>query len=235
MKNALSQGITKKLIGIAAATAFAFAPTLMTITAQADPPSHAPAYGYRDKDHKKNKKHKDHKHKDHKYKDNDHNNNYRTITGVVTRDRRGDEFNLRMSNGRIIRVDANRREPRRLSEGDRVRIYGHYVNNVFSARNIVITDNRNRNDRDRYDRNDRDRYDRDRYDRNNDYRSYTGVVTNVRSDSKFDIRADGTTYNVTLSKNAPRRLDRNDYVRVYGMRSGENNINNASVSILRNR
>jgi hypothetical protein len=236
MKKILQSGITKKLMGIAVAGAFAFAPGLGTIPVQADPPSHAPAYGRRDKDHKNHKKDKykkDHKSKKDRgrYDRNSRNNRYQTISGIVTRDHRGDEFTVRMPNGRTIRVDANGREPRRLNEGDHVRIYGRYVNNVFSANNIVITSNRSHNDRDyRYDRN--DRHDRDR---GNDYRSYTGIVTNIRSSRAFDIYADGKTYNVTLSSNAPRSLDRNDYVRVYGKRMGKNNINNANVAVLRNR
>lgn len=77
---------------------------------------------------------------------------------------------------------------------------------------------------------DRDR-DRDR----NDYRSFTGTVSKVNSDSKFELRYDGKTYDVYVSGRLPRRLDRNDVVRVYGYRYGNNDIRNASVTVLRNR
>jgi hypothetical protein len=68
-----------------------------------------------------------------------------------------------------------------------------------------------------------------------DYRSFTGTVTNVESSSKFDMRFDGKTYNVYVSGQLPRRLNRNDRVSVYGYRYGNNDIRNARVTIVRNR
>ena len=97
--------------------------------------------------------------------------------------------------------------------------------------------NHDHDKRDRHDRRDRDN-DRRRQPYpgwGNEYRSYTGVVTNTRSGDKFDVRIDGKTYNVYLSGRRPRGLDRNDVVRVYGKRVGSNDIRNASVRILRNR
>lgn len=106
---------------------------------------------------------------------------------------------------------------------------------------------RNRRDRDRWerDRRDRDRRDRDRRRPRprpgwgvigrNDYRTFTGVVSSNGSGSRFNIRVDGRVYNVTLSGRRPRGLDKDDLVRVYGRRQGDNNIHNASVRILRNR
>jgi hypothetical protein len=153
MKFTLQHHTIRKLIGVIAVGAFAFVPAMGIISAQADPPRHAPAYGRRDKNSKG-------------------------------------------------RYDRNRNSRNRRND-------------------------RNRNNRNNHNQNNRNR--------NNDYRSYAGVVTKVHSKKKFDIRADGRTYNVTLSNNAPRNLSRNDYVRVYGKRSGNNDIKNASVSILRRR
>ena len=64
---------------------------------------------------------------------------------------------------------------------------------------------------------------------------FTGVVTNRRSNSSFDIRAGSQTYNVYTSNGTPRGLDRNDLVRVIGQRVGSNHIRYASVSMIRNR
>jgi hypothetical protein len=65
--------------------------------------------------------------------------------------------------------------------------------------------------------------------------SFTGVVTNVRSDQSFDVRIGGGTYNVYLNNVLPRQLNVGDQVRVYGVRYGSNDIRNASVTIIRNR
>ena len=91
-----------------------------------------------------------------------------------------------------------------------------------------------RNDRKKDRHNDRRRDDRWNKGRN-DYRTLTGTVTRVQGSNRFDLRADGRTYNVHSSSRLPRGLDRNDVVRVYGMRSGNNDIRNARVTIIRNR
>lgn len=145
--------VTKKLMSIALVSVFAITPLAFGVSvAQADPPRHAPAWGWRDKN------------RDH------------------DRDR-----------------------------------------------------DRDRNRRDR-DRRDRDRRDRDRRDRDRrDYRTFTGTVERVNSSSKFRMRSNGRSYDVDVSGRVSRRLDRNDVVRVYGYRYGENNIGNANVTVLRNR
>lgn len=74
--------------------------------------------------------------------------------------------------------------------------------------------------------------DRNRHERN---QTFVGVVTKVKSSSEFDIRVKGKTYNVYVSGRLPRRLNRNDRVSVYGYRYGNNDIRDASVTILRNR
>ena len=71
--------------------------------------------------------------------------------------------------------------------------------------------------------------------RRNDYRSFKGRVTKVDSSRKFDMQVDGKTYDVYLSSPAPHRLSKNDEVRVYGRRYGNNDIRDARVIIFRNR
>lgn len=68
------------------------------------------------------------------------------------------------------------------------------------------------------------------------YRTFEGVVTHVNyGDNKFDIRINGNIYNVYVSSRLPGRLNRGDFVRVYGQRYGNNDIRNSSVNILRYR
>lgn len=142
-------GHVKRVFTLSAVAAVAAVPFLSaTQTAQADPPRHAPAWGYRDKDRR----------------------DYR-------KDRRRD-------------------------------------------------DRRDRWDRRRDDR--RDRWDRNRYE------TFVGTVTDTHGSDKFDLRVNGRTYNVYPNRNS-RRLDRGDVVRVYGQRTGNNDIRNASVAIIRNR
>lgn len=66
-------------------------------------------------------------------------------------------------------------------------------------------------------------------------RRYTGTVTNVRSNQSFDISVGGKTYNVYTNSRTPRGLSRGDQVQVTGVQQYNNDIRNASVSILRNR
>lgn len=62
-----------------------------------------------------------------------------TLTGVVTRDFSGDNFELRTDTGRTVSVRVARGdEPRSLDRGDRVRVTGRYTNNTFIARDLDI-------------------------------------------------------------------------------------------------
>jgi membrane protein implicated in regulation of membrane protease activity len=144
---------------------------------------------------------------------------YRTLTGVVVNDVRGRDFVIRANSGERINVRSDEREPRRLSEGDEVRISGYFLRNrrdTFFATDVQILSNQRGNNR-------------------NGYTTYTGRVTDVDSNQNFDIEVNGTTYNVYAKERLPRRLNRGDYVRVYGVRSGDNDIRNATVAILDNR
>ena len=64
--------------------------------------------------------------------------------------------------------------------------------------------------------------------------TFTGQVTNVRSNQSFDIRVGNQFFNVFTNSYLPRQLNVNDVVRVYGVPSG-NDIRNASVTITSNR
>ncbi len=235
----------RTLLSVALMGAFAVAP-FMAPTVQADPPSHAPAYGRRAKDNKHDKKEKhDKKDKrderrddregydrnrydnDRDYRDryNNNQNNYRnnaSYSGTVTNVRSGNSFDLR-ANGRTYNVYTSSSLPRGLSRGDEVSVYGRpYGDNDIRNASVRITDN-NRNDPQRDDNNDGNRY-----------QTFSGIVTNVRNSREFDVRVGGTTYNV-YANNAARNLSRNDEVRIYGQRIGSNDIRNASVTVTRNR
>ena len=64
---------------------------------------------------------------------------------------------------------------------------------------------------------------------------YTGTVTRVRDDRSFDVRIGNAVYNVYTNSLLPRALDEGDVVRVSGLRQNNNDIRNASVSIISNR
>ena len=164
---------------------------------------------------------------------------YRTYTGIVEVAGSGNEFNARVD-GRIYKIYASS-SIRNLRAGDTVRIYGQMYNNrdIRNA-NVTVTRNGGRNGNDRYDPNNKrdDRYDNrndDRYNNGNDnFQTFTGVVTKVRSSRDFDIVVNLRTYNVTASQGTSN-LNKNDVVRVYGRRYGDNDIRDANVTITRNR
>lgn len=146
---------------------------------------------------------------------NDRDRDNRTLEGVVTVDRAGRNFTLRQNNGERIQVRSDDREPQRLSTGDRVRVTGYFrrnQRNLFIAESIQILTNQN--------------------DANS--RTFTGRVTSIKSNEDFDVLIDGKTYNVTTRSRLPRRLNRGDIVRIFGRRSGSNDIKNATVVIIDN-
>ena len=146
--------------------------------------------------------------------------NTRTFRGTVVDIETNQRFDIDV-NGRIYNVIASTRLPRRLNEGDEVRVYGRRSgdNNIVNA-TVVIINNDGDDDNDNND--------------NNGYRTYTGRVEDVDSDQRFELDVNGTNYDVLTSSRLPRGLDEGDTVRVYGRRSGDNNITNATVSILDN-
>jgi membrane protein implicated in regulation of membrane protease activity len=143
---------------------------------------------------------------------------FRTFTGRVTSVESNSRFNIEVGNT-DYNVYLSSSAPRRLDNGDIVQVYGRrYGNNDIRNANVRIIRNTPGNGSTQW----------------GDFRTFTGRVTSVESNTRFNIQVDGTEYNVYLSSSAPRRLDRNDTVRVYGRRYGNNDIRNANVSIINN-
>jgi membrane protein implicated in regulation of membrane protease activity len=65
--------------------------------------------------------------------------------------------------------------------------------------------------------------------------SYTGTVTSLRSANSCDVRINGNTFNVYTDTRLPRGLSVGDQVRINGVQQYNNDIRQATVSILRNR
>jgi hypothetical protein len=133
-KNAL----WKKALGLAALSAFAAVPLVSSMSnAQADPPRHAPAWGYRDKNHNDYRN----KRNDRRY-DRNRFDQYTTATGTVLNVRgNSDVFELRV-NGTTFLVDPSGRLPRKLNRGDVVRVYGRRVGNNILNASVVLIRNR---------------------------------------------------------------------------------------------
>lgn len=144
---------------------------------------------------------------------------YRTFVGRVTNIESNQRFDILVGNI-LYNVKPSSTIPRQLKKGDEVQVYG-----LRSGTNDIINANV-------------------RYLRGGDigggrgnwgqqgYQTFTGRVTNIESEQRFDIMVGGTLYNVKPSSPISRRLNRGDMVRVYGLRSGTNDIINANVVIL---
>ena len=221
--------LTRTLLSVALTGAFAIAP-FMAPTAQAAPPRYAPAYGYRakDKKHDKNKKQKKEERREERYERDHSSNNNRTaisLSGTVTNVRTGSSFDLR-TNSRTYTVYTSASLPRGLSRGDQVQVSGRaYSSNDIRNASVRITSNNRPNVRPTT---------RPNNGNGQNYRNYSGTVSAVRNDREFDVRIDGKTYNV-YAVSGTRNLNKNDEVRVYGTRFGDNDIRNARVTITRNR
>jgi len=114
------------LLGSLTASFLMFAPT-----AHAKPPRYAPAYGYRGKNKKEERKERDRN---------------ITVVGTVVRDLVGqDRFTVRLENGRTVEVISRDREPLRISRGDRVELRGDFEKQLFIADSVRILDNRGPN------------------------------------------------------------------------------------------
>lgn len=134
--------------------------------------------------------------------------------------------------------DEERREARQDVREER--------HDVKDARQDVREERReNRNDNDWNNDDNRGTYNRGtynnrnsnngRYNQNNDYRTFTGRVTDVDSNGEFKLRVGNQTLDVYTNNRLPRGLDEGDTVRVYGVRYGDNDVRNANVSIINNR
>jgi exonuclease VII large subunit len=67
---------------------------------------------------------------------------FRTQEGTVVNNLGGDAFVLRTVNGQQLRVQVPGGELKRISRGDRVRVYGFFSNGTFRAENLTILRNR---------------------------------------------------------------------------------------------
>lgn len=178
----------------------------------------------------------------------DQNGEYETVrayTGEVLAINSDREFQARVD-GRTYKIYATS-ATRGLRVGQTVSIRGQ----MFRGRDIrnasvSVLDNRNDNRSDYWrDRDGRDYYDpngkrrdiergQDKKDRRDEVRVLDGVVTRVRNDREFEMRADSTTYKVR-TKAATRRLTEGDWVRVSSRKARGNELRDADVTITRNR
>lgn len=69
-------------------------------------------------------------------------NNATSLDGIVTNDLSGNDFLVRLSNGREIKVYAQRGEPGSVSRGDTVRVSGRYSGSTFLADRVTVVRNR---------------------------------------------------------------------------------------------
>jgi translation initiation factor IF-1 len=134
-----------------------------------------------------------------------HGQHKNTLIGQVTRDLRGNNFEVRGSDGRRYEVVLNYNEPRRLSAGDRVLVLGDLEGRTFYGEKVRIVNNT------------------DNYGRygNGQTANFAGRVTDVRSNNVILVRADnGRTYQVRSRDVLPRRLNDGSRVRIIGQIEG---------------
>ncbi|HEX8235742.1 MAG TPA: hypothetical protein VF600_07275 [Abditibacteriaceae bacterium] len=70
------------------------------------------------------------------------NRDLRTVEGIVVSDLSGNAFLLRTINGQQLRVQVPGGEPRRISRGDRVRVYGTLFNGALRAESLTLVRDR---------------------------------------------------------------------------------------------
>lgn len=147
------------------------------------------------------------------------NNSNITISGVVTSDLAGNQFNLRGDDGRTYRVVTNRKEPGWLTNGDRVEVRGRLTN---SRQNLIVASSvahpggiggasigANQNI------------------------TVSGVVASDLEGNEFNMRAnDGHIYRVVTTRTEPGWLSNGDRVTVQGRinKAHENRIIASNVT-----
>jgi len=157
-----SPGIAwKKLLSVVAVGGIAIAPLVGAISiAEARPPQHAPAHGYRNRDDRRENRRErrgtrrdrrqerredrrdDRRDRDRDDDWRDRNSNTRSFTGTVTRVHTGRSFDMRLS-GDTFNVYTNSRLPRGLNRSDTVRVRGERYG-ANDIRNASVTLIRNR-------------------------------------------------------------------------------------------
>ena len=217
MKN--FHNIRTQIWGIALLVAFTGAP-LITATAAPDPNPPASADNARRSDDRRNddRRRDDDNRRDNRYESA---STYRGTVEILLPD---NEFNARI-NGRIYKV-YSLGSTRDLRVGDAIDIDGQMDRGV-NIRNARVSINR------RNDNNDRDNNNWPNFgDNRRDFNTYTGEVTDVQSDRKFEVRIDGRNYDVTTDSST-RRVNRGDIVRITGRREGNNDIREARLTVTR--
>jgi membrane protein implicated in regulation of membrane protease activity len=130
------------------------------------------------------------------------------VQGKMVNWRDSRTFDIKVD-GKTYNVYLDRDAPRRLSVGDDVRVRGvrYGDNDIRNASVYVEGDDHGRPSRDNFD----------------------GTVQNLRNSREFDLRSNGKTYNVYLDNDAPYGLRNGDTITVQGIRTGDNDIRNATV------
>ena len=213
MKMIIGKNQGQKTLAVLTIGALSIAPLLTAVSAQADPPRHAPAWGYRnvdrdddDDDDKKKGGHdkKDHDKKDRDKKDDDHgkkDHDKRNVTlrATVTSNLQGDQFTIRTDKGTSYRVIA-RDEPGRLSAGDLVELRGWVENNYFIANSVKLL-----------------RDSSPPHNGNNGPRiTAAGIVLSDLAGNRFQFRGDNGRVYLVVTRSEPKQLSRNDRVRITG-------------------
>lgn len=217
----------KPLATLSIMSAVAVAPLIGgTPVAQADPPRQAPAYGWNRNHNNDADWRRDNDNDDYYRNGEDRDRNYPynggynggnsgrdgygqrvTLSGIVTRDLKGDYFELRSDNGQVFRVLARNGEPTRLTTNDRVQLNGYFDNNVFVADNINFL---------------RDYGSTGRWD--NPYAqkvNFPGRVISIRASNRLVVRGDnGHDYEVVGNNNFSSAIRVGDRVRVVGHGEG---------------
>lgn len=148
------------------------------------------------------------------YHKNDHGQKHpETFTGSVIKFYSNQQFDIRAGR-KTYSVKTAISLPYSLAKGDIVRVSGQRSGNVINKAHVEILRKTSRK---------------------NGYQdeSFTGIITKINSDRRFDIRINGNIFHVNTADRLPRDLKRGDKVRITGRRLG-NDINNTRVAKLSN-
>jgi membrane protein implicated in regulation of membrane protease activity len=141
---------------------------------------------------------------------NDHSQkHYETFTGSVIKTDSNQRFDIRVGR-KTYNIKTAARLPYNLQKGDIVRVSGQRSDNNINYARVEIL-RKTTKDNGHLDE------------------SFTGIITKISSDRRFDIRINGKIFNAYTAGRLPSYLKRGDKVRITGRRSGSNDINNARV------
>jgi hypothetical protein len=134
-----------------------------------------------------------------------------TFTGMVIKVDSNQRFDIRVGQ-KTYSVKTAVGLPRSVKKGDLVRVSGRKKANFIDHARVEIL------------RSASSKYQNE---------SFTGIITTINSDRRFDLRINGKIFHVTAAGQLPRYLKRGDKVRITGRKSG-GNITNAQVVRLNN-